>query len=125
MHIDDHMMPLEAGRLLINPEYIDKGFLPDIFKKWEILEAPRPDEISGGLLFDNVSIAGMWPNLNILVIGEKKVIVEASQVSTIKALKEWGFTPIPCPYIHYASFGGVFHCSTIDIRRNGKLESYF
>ncbi|MCA1634361.1 MAG: amidinotransferase, partial [Acidobacteria bacterium] len=43
----------------------------------------------------------------------------------ISALKKWGFTPIPCNFRNFNSFGGSFHCATLDVRRRGKLESYF
>lgn len=29
------------------------------------------------------------------------------------------------PVVHYAPFGGAFHCATLDIRRRGGLGSYF
>mgnify|MGYP003298904831 CR=1 FL=1 len=38
--------------------------------------------------------------------------------------KNWGFTPIPCSFRNFNSFGGSFHCATLDVRRRGKLESY-
>jgi glycine amidinotransferase len=40
-------------------------------------------------------------------------------------LESWGFEPIPCKFLHYAGFGGAFHCATLDVRRRGTLESYF
>jgi glycine amidinotransferase len=53
------------------------------------------------------------------------VIVEAHEETTIKAFKEWGFTPIPVPFRNFIPFGGSFHCATCDIRRKGELQSYF
>jgi len=43
----------------------------------------------------------------------------------LKALKGWGFDPIPLEFLHFAPFGGSFHCATLDVRRQGSLESYF
>jgi glycine amidinotransferase len=43
----------------------------------------------------------------------------------MRAMEKWGFEPIPCEFLHYAAFGGAFHCATLDIRRRGTLESYF
>jgi len=43
----------------------------------------------------------------------------------IRALKDWGFEPIPLPFTKFAPFGGAFHCATLDIRRRGTLQSYF
>ncbi len=39
-------------------------------------------------------------------------------------LERWGFEPVPCDMLHYAPFGGSFHCATLDIRRRGALDSY-
>lgn len=53
------------------------------------------------------------------------MVVEAHEETTIKAFKEWGFTPIPVPFRNFLPFGGSFHCATCDIRRTGELQSYF
>jgi glycine amidinotransferase len=117
MHIDDHLMPLCEGKLLINPAYVNKDQLPDFLKEWDILEAPPPDIVTGGIIFKNEDLCRLWINVNVLSLDGKKVIIEESQVSTIKALEKWGFDPIPCPFMHYINLGGVFHCATVDIRR--------
>jgi glycine amidinotransferase len=59
------------------------------------------------------------------MLDEKRVIVEKDQEPFIKALKDWGFAPIPCPFQNYYVFAGSFHCATCDIRRKGGLQSYF
>jgi glycine amidinotransferase len=71
------------------------------------------------------SMCGKWLNMNVLSLDEKRVICEAKQPSMIRALKEWGFEPIPCEFQHHAAFGGAFHCATLDVRRRGELRSYF
>ena len=124
MHIDTTMLPLAPGKLLINPEYIDPGKLPNILKKWDILAAPEPDPISDPIL-KITSMCGKWLSLNVLMIDEKRVIAERHHVGMLRALEKWGFQPIPCDFLHYAPFGGAFHCATLDIRRRGSLESYF
>lgn len=121
MHIDSTFMPLAPGKVLINPEYIDTSKLPEILKSWDVLVAPEPDPVPGFIL----SMCSKWISLNVLMLDEKRVIVEKSQESTIKAFKEWGFEPIPCPFRNFATFGGSFHCATLDIRRKGNLQSYF
>ena len=42
----------------------------------------------------------------------------------IEFFKNWGFTPIPCNFRNFNSFGGSFHCATLDVRRTGSLETY-
>ncbi|WP_316182207.1 MULTISPECIES: amidinotransferase [unclassified Bradyrhizobium] len=124
MHIDTTILPLGPGRLLINPEYIDVSRLPDILKKWDILVAPEPDPITDRLL-NITSLCGKWLNMNVLMVDEKRIIVDPHHVRTMRAIEQWGFEPIPCEFLHYAAFGGAFHCATLDIRRRGALESYF
>lgn len=121
MHIDSTFIPLAPGKVLVNPKYIDINKLPKILKSWDILVAPEPEPVSGYIL----SMCSKWISLNVLMIDEKRVIVEKSQESMIRALKDWGFDPIPCSFLHYGPFGGSFHCATLDIRRKGELQSYF
>ena len=66
-----------------------------------------------------------WISINVLMLDQKRVVVEASQHTLIRALRDWGFEPIPCSFLSYAPFGGSFHCATLDIRRRGDLNSYF
>jgi glycine amidinotransferase len=43
----------------------------------------------------------------------------------IDFLKSFGFRVIAIPFGNVYSFGGSFHCCTVDIRRTGSLHSYF
>jgi glycine amidinotransferase len=54
-----------------------------------------------------------------------EVCVEASETTTIKKFEEWGFKVVKVPFRHFPPFGGSFHCATVDIRREGELQSYF
>lgn len=125
MHIDTTFVPLGPGKAMINPKYIDKNNLPEILKRWDILEAPEPNIVSGGLLNEHASMCSMWLNMNVLLLDEERVIVEKSQTGMIKALKSWGMKPIACNFLHFNPYGGAFHCATLDIKRNGVLQSYF
>jgi glycine amidinotransferase len=120
MHIDSSFVPLAPGKVLINPEYINVDKLPKILKSWDILIPPEPDPIKG-----IPSMCSKWIGLNVLMLDEKRVLVEQGQELLIKALKEWGFDPIKCPFINFTPFGGSFHCATLDIRRKGIFQSYF
>jgi glycine amidinotransferase len=120
IHIDTTFMPLAPGKVLINPEWIDVKQLPDILKTWEILEAPTPVPNK-----DPLGVVSGWISINVLMLDEKRVIVEKNQLPLIKAFKEWGFDPIPCSFDNYFPFLGAFHCATLDVRRTGELKSYF
>ena len=78
-----------------------------------------------GLLFKLASMTSAWISLNVLMLDEKRVIVEEKQRPLIKMLEAHGFEPIPCAFTDYLPFGGAFHCATLDVRRRGSLQSYF
>jgi glycine amidinotransferase len=122
MHIDSSFMPLAPGKVLVNPEYIDVERLPAILKRWDILIAPSPDPVEG--IMSRISMCSPWTSINVLMLDQKRVVVDRSQVSLIRSLKTWGFEPLPIPFLSYGPFGGSFHCATLDIRRRGTLQSY-
>lgn len=124
MHIDTTILPLGPGKVLVNPEYIDVERLHPLLKKWDVLIAPEPDPIDSRML-KITSMCGKWLSMNILMIDEKRVIVDPHHKNMMKAMKDWGLEPIPCEFLHYAAFGGAFHCATLDVRRRGTLQSYF
>lgn len=119
-HIDTTFMPLAPGKVLVNPKYLDVNNLPDVLKSWDILVSPetKPHGCPLGVLSD-------WISINVLMLDEKRIVVERKQEALIKKLKDWGFEPILCSFESYYPFLGSFHCSTLDIRRDGELKSYF
>jgi glycine amidinotransferase len=122
MHIDSTFMPLAPGKVLVNPDYCDVENLPAPLKSWDVLVAPRPDPVEG--IMSRISMCSPWTSINVLMLDEKKVVVDASQPTLIRALRDWGFEPLPCPFLSYGPFGGSFHCATLDVRRRGTLRSY-
>jgi glycine amidinotransferase len=122
MHIDSTFMPLAPGKVLVNPDYCDVDNLPSVLKNWDVLIAPQPDPVEG--VMAKISMCSPWTSINVLMLDEKKVVVDASQPTLIKAFKDWGFDPLPCPFLAYGPFGGSFHCATLDVRRRGTLQSY-
>lgn len=119
MHIDATFMPLAPGHLLVNPERVHT--IPDLFKSWNIMYAPPSTLPSSHPMY----VSSSWVSMNIFMLDEKRVIVEEQEKPTIELLKRNGFQPIPCPFRHFYSFGGGIHCATLDIKRNGILQSYF
>jgi len=118
MHIDATLVPLAPGKLLINPERVLEK--PAIFKGWDMLPAPMPIIPDSHPLY----MTSKWINMNILMLDEQRVIVERQDEPMIAAMKKWGFKPIPCNFRNFNSFGGSFHCATLDVRRRGTLQSY-
>ncbi|HEX2188053.1 MAG TPA: hypothetical protein VHG51_04110 [Longimicrobiaceae bacterium] len=122
-HIDTTLVPLAPGKMLVNPEFVDVAKLPRILRSWDLLTAPDPDPSPRFL--GGAETMSQWVNMNVLSLDEERVVVERSQASTIRALKQWGFKPIPCAFECYYPFMGSFHCATLDVRRRGELRSYF
>jgi len=119
-HIDTTLMPLAAGKVLVNPTFTDIKKLPSIFKTWDVLIAPEPVPYK-----TRPRLMSNWISINTLVLDGQRIIVEERQEPLIKALKSWGFKPITCAFEDYYPFIGGFHCATLDIRRQGELKSYF
>ncbi|AOP46950.1 amidinotransferase [Streptomyces lydicus] len=119
MHIDATLVPMAPGKLLIHPERVTE--VPALFKGWDVQAAPAPVIPDGHPLY----MTSKWINMNILMLDEERVIVEAQDEPMIATMKKFGFTPIPCNFRNFNSFGGSFHCATVDVRRRGTLQSYF
>lgn len=118
MHIDATLLPLAPGKLLINKKRLKQ--IPHEFKNWDILEAPGPVLPSNHCLY----MTSKWINMNVLSLDERRVVVEAQDKPMIDALKKWGFKPVLCNFRNFNTFGGSFHCATLDIRRRGALRDY-
>jgi glycine amidinotransferase len=63
-------------------------------------------------------------SMNVLSLDERTVVVEREEQPLIEALTSWGFDCIPIDFRHVYTFGGSFHCVTLDVRRQSRLESY-
>lgn len=119
MHIDASLMPLAPGKLLIHPDRVPQ--VPDMFKDWEVRTAPAPVIPDGHPLY----MTSKWINMNVLMIDEEHMVVEAQDEPMQRLAESWGITPIPCAFRNFNSFGGSFHCATVDVRRRGEVRSYF
>ncbi|AHH99498.1 hypothetical protein [Kutzneria albida] len=122
-HIDATMVPLRPGLVMMNPERPAVDDTVRLFKDngWEIVDAvpsvtdtiPRPDEVSN------------WISMNMFNLDEQTIICEEQEEPMIKLLETLGFSVIALPFRDVYSFGGSFHCCTLDVRRRGGLRSYF
>ncbi|WP_370416561.1 amidinotransferase [Streptomyces fradiae] len=115
MHIDATLCPLSERLALYNPERIDPGDLARTpLADWELVPAPWPDPTPGPPLY----MTSAWLNMNLLVVDDRHVVVEAEDVKVQELLAALGFTPLPCPFRHVQALGGSFHCATLDVRRD-------
>jgi len=119
MHIDVNFLPLCPGKALANPERVPE--IPEMFRDWEILYPPVPNLADDHELY----MSSRWVAINILMLDPNTVIVEQEEPELQTFLRNQGFDVVPVPFRNFCAFGGSFHCATLDIRRNGTLESIF
>lgn len=122
-HIDTTLVPIRQGLVLVNPERPCIDGTLDLFLKndWEVVEAPPSiREVE----FHSPEVSN-WISMNTISIDEERIIVEEEEEPIIRLLESLGSKVITCPFGNVYKFGGGFHCCTTDIRRKGKLQSYF
>ncbi len=121
-HIDTTLVPLRPGTILVNPDRVTEESLPEPLKDWDVIWAPQPVVQDYHLDWMHCS---HWIGNNLVSLDHDTVVVEESQVNLIRVLEQRGFTVVPVPHRHARSYGGGFHCITLDIRRKGNCEDYF
>ncbi len=123
IHIDATFVPLRPGLIISNPVRPLPPEQRRIFAEngWEIVDAAWPaHDRPPPLCYSSV-----WLSMNILIIDQKTVCVEATEINQIEQLDSLGFEVIPIPFRHAYSFGGGLHCATADVQRDGSCEDYF
>ena len=122
MHIDATILPLRKGLLVYNPTKVTEASLRAhaVFQEWELIPfpfVPKPPR------YPPLFMTSPWLCLNVLVIGEDRLIVEAHDTESICFFESLGMTCIPCPFQHVNSIGGSFHCATVDLVRDHGLRN--
>ncbi|WP_067798527.1 amidinotransferase [Actinomadura formosensis] len=117
MHIDATICPLAPGVLLVNP---DRYRPSPLFRDWEIIEAPKPTLPEGWPMY----LCSSWVSMNLLSLDERTVVVERQEEPLIEVLTQRGFRCVLVDFRHVYSFGGSFHCVTLDVRRRGDRRRY-
>ncbi|WP_275460828.1 amidinotransferase [Streptomyces noursei] len=117
MHIDATIAPLAPGKLLVHPE----RYVPhEVFDGWEILPAPAPTLPRDWPMY----FCSPWVSMNVLSLDPETVVVERQEQPLIDALTAWGFRCVPVDFRHVYTFGGSFHCVTLDTVREGGPARY-
>ena len=120
MHIDTYFIVIGPGLVIVNPNYPCHQL--DTFKKagWKIFEAPNGTTPASHPMWFSTN----WLSINVLMLDEKRVVIEEQETPTQKMFEKLGIQCIKVPLRHAYSLGGGIHCWTCDVRRRGKLESY-
>jgi len=119
MHMNATFVPLRPGTVLVNPERVPE--LPAMFAGWDRVECPE----SAIPVDQTMYFCSRWISMNTLMLDPERVFVEANEIELMRTFEKCGVTPIPVPFRTVNTFGGGFHCATLDIRRRGTLEDYF
>jgi glycine amidinotransferase len=119
-HIDVVVVPLCEGHALVNPRYVSEGALPECLSGWTLIPSP---EMTPQAYFSGTSKASNWIGMNLLVVDgqERTLIVEERQTELSRCLERNGFHPIPVRWRHGRTWGGGFHCVTLDVHRDAAL----
>ena len=120
-HIDSTITFLRPGLVLLNPSRVNENNLPPILRNWDKLWAPEMVDIG---YHGKKPYSSLWVGMNFLMVNEQLAIVEQKQKPLIQLLNRFGIEVIPLQLRHALTLGGGFHCVTLDIRRQGTLESY-
>jgi len=122
-HIDTTLVPIRPGVILTNPDRPfkhpedERFFLENGWRLVPAVPSVRPIPAAPDV--------SSWISMNVLCLDERTVVVEAAEDPLAELLTSLGCDVVRCPFDAVIQFGGSFHCCTVDIRREGRLESYF
>ena len=119
-HVDTTITSVRPGCVVVNAERVGPHNLPDVFDGWDVIY--QSDIVDIG--FTGTSYASKWIGINFLMVTPELAIVDPVQVSLIKQLEKRKVNILPLRLRHARTLGGGFHCVTLDVRRQGVLESY-
>lgn len=121
MHIDTTFSLVRPGYAITNPARPLVNPEPFIKAGWKLIEAPQPNVPKDHPMW----VSSAWLSMNTLMKDPNAVFVEKNEGPFHKVFEKIGVRVIPVPMYHMNSIGGGFHCWTCDIRRKGKMETYF
>ncbi len=144
-HIDSTILPLRPGLVLINSARVNRDTCPDILKSWTGIYFDNVAPVPGSELEFQKSVRDMvykeltdlgvnsslnhisspWAGMNVLSLDPHTVLVHDRQKQLIRELEKHQLEVIPIQMRHCYTMLGGLHCSTLDVVRDSKLESYF
>ncbi|HSW77280.1 MAG TPA: hypothetical protein VLG36_00600 [Candidatus Chromulinivoraceae bacterium] len=121
-HIDTTLALLRPGLILANPSRVNDRNLPDILKKWQVIYAPEMEEYTYSGM---PPLSSAWLGMNLFMINPNLAVVDAHQTGLIALLEKHSIDVLPLKLRHGRQLEGGFHCVTLDVYRDGRLENYF
>ncbi|MGW2782319.1 inosamine-phosphate amidinotransferase 1 [Streptomyces populi] len=120
-HVDSTIIPLRPGLVLLNPERVNDDNMPAFLRGWDKIWCPELVDI--GFEGEN-PYCSVWIGMNLLVVRPGMVIVDDRQKDLIRSLEAHGVDVVPQRLTHSRTLGGGFHCVSLDVRRDGTLDTY-
>lgn len=120
-HVDSTIVPLQPGLVLLNPERVTDANLPSMLQGWDKIFCP--ELVDTGYVGD-FARASRWIGMNLLVIRPGLVVIDERQGELIRLVEHHGIDVLPLRLTHARTLGGGFHCTSLDVRRRGTLETY-
>jgi len=115
-HIDSTIVPISEDTVVLNASRVNEDNVPAVFDAWNKLYITEDMIVPQD--FDNYPYASKWIAINMLALGNNKVICDKNQPKIIKMLEDNGFIVIPQELRHSRTLGGGFHCVTLDLQRD-------
>jgi len=119
-HVDTTITLVRPGLVVVNAERVGPKNLPEMFRQWECVYLSEVVDIG----YTGTAYASPWIGMNFIMVMPELAIVERKQSPLIRELEARGVEVIPLQLRHARTLGGGFHCVTLDVRRQGVLETY-
>lgn len=126
VHIDSTLWIPKPGLIVVNPDRLDPNNLPEpldeYFGTWdkivpEIVAPQNPPAYA---------LSSKWLGMNNFSITPELAVVDAKQDDLCRQLSRHGIEPVRLSLDPVCQvLGGGFHCTTLDLEREGGLQDYF
>jgi len=122
-HFDSTIIPLRPGLVLLNSSRVNPANCPKIFEKWDKIYF-EDCVVQGTKVPGYHAPCSAYIGLNILSVDPNTVICDAAQEPLMRELSKYNIECVPVKFRHAMTLAGGIHCTTLDLRRRGTLESY-
>ena len=114
-HIDSTIVPIGYKHVVLNASRVSDNNLPVYLRNWNRIYIT--EDMINPQGFEGYPYASKWIAINMLALGNKKVICDKNQPMIIAELEKHSFEVIPLELRHARTLGGGFHCVTLDLYR--------